>query len=405
MVEVISLCKSALAAPTAIGKQQQVQTQVLSAFAQVRAVLDPLLAPAATVSTAAAKAAATQALALLNQQRSKPVDAPVLRAQIVPFGGLGLAVRRPTLTPVIVPSYDNKAEVLPVAQDRLASPHAPLNDEIINKAKSLDNDYVRIYEFVRNSSRNEWYAGSIKGALGVLRGGAGNDVDQASLLSALLRAAGLDTRYVQGVIEMPLENIAAELGLPASDAAQVPAALTKAGIAFNPVERAGRVAAVQLARIWVSAYVPYTNYRGALVDASGKTWIPLDPFYKSVTTTPSTGLFGRSFTAAALMAEYQARTSNVSFAEFLRLKVGNTASAGGASATWETQRSTSATNALKLDILPNSLPYAVIAVTGESADLPASEQSSALSTTAGAILLSVGHCEGIMQQGWRMRLA
>lgn len=358
-----------------IGKHQQVQAQVLSAFAQVRTVLDPLFVPGAKLSGSETKAVASRALTLLKQQRPRAAQAPVLRAQAVPFGALGFSVRRPVLSPVVVPSYDNKSEVVPVAEDRLATAYAPLNDEIINQAKSLDNDYVQIYEFVRNSIRNEWYAGSIKGAVGVLRSGAGNDVDQASLLSALLRAAGLSTRYVQGVIEMPVERIASELGLPTSEASQVPAALTKAGVAFSPVERKGRVEAVHLSRIWVSVYAPYTNYRGALVDASGKTWIPLDPFYKTVATNASTGLFSRSFTATALMAEYQARTSSISFIEFLRLKVTNALAGAGLPGSWESQRSTSAVQALKLDILPNSLPYPVIAVTREASDLPASEQS------------------------------
>ncbi len=356
-----------------IGRHEKAQSQVLAAFARVQALLDPLFVPNTQIDASRAKTAATQALALLRRQQTRPAEAPILRAQAVPFGGLSLAPRQPVLTPALVPTYETKTETASTAEDNAATAQAPLTDEVIAKAKALGNDYVRIYEFVRNTTRNEWYAGSVKGAVGALRSGAGNDVDQASLLTALLRAAGLNTRYVQGVVEVPLERLASELGLPTADAAFVPAALTKAGLAYSPVVRAGRVAAVQLARTWVSAYVPYTNYRGALVDASGKTWIPLDPFYKTVSFKPSSGLFGRSFTAAALSTEYQSHTSLVPFGEFLRLKTASALNASGSTGTWDSQRNSSANDTLQLDILPNSLPYAVTAVTREAADLPASE--------------------------------
>jgi RHS repeat-associated protein len=356
-----------------VARHEKAEAQVRAAFGRVQAVLDPLFAPGASVSPSQAKAAAAEARALLAQQPGRAADAPILRAQAVPFGGVSLAPRQPVATPAIVPTYETPAETAPTVADHAATPDAPLTDEIVAKARALDNDYVRLYEFVRNGTRNEWYAGSVKGAVGVLRSGAGNDVDQASLLTALLRAAGLNTRYVSGVVEVPVEQIAAQLGLPAADAASVPNALAKAGIAFQPVVKGGRVAAVSLARTWVSAYVPYTNYRGALVDASGKSWIPLDPFHKAVTFSPSTGFFGRSFTAPALSTEFQARTQSTGFAEFLRRKTGNALSSSGGTGTWQTQRNTSAIEPLTLDILPNSLPYAVAAVTREAADLPASE--------------------------------
>ncbi|HEX9770200.1 MAG TPA: hypothetical protein VGA50_13590 [Kiloniellales bacterium] len=62
---------------------------------------------------------------------------------------------------------------------------APLAAEILAKAAELGHDYARIYEFVRHEIDTVWYAGSLKGAVGTLRQGAGNDVDQASLLIVL----------------------------------------------------------------------------------------------------------------------------------------------------------------------------------------------------------------------------
>ncbi|MCU7376085.1 hypothetical protein PEC18_36205 [Paucibacter sp. O1-1] len=367
-----------------VGKHAQARNRVSAALAQVQGLLDPMLVG----GTASAKSAsqplaptgsrqsAEDALAALQKLQTRHRETSILRAQPVPFGGLNLAPRQPVSAPTVVPSYETAGEVTPMPADRDSSAHAPLDEEILARAKALDNDYVRIYEFVRNQTRNEWYAGSVKGALGVLRSGAGNDVDQASLLTALLRAAGLNTRYVQGVVEVPLERLAAELGVPAGDVNAVPLALGKAGVAFSPVVRGGRVAAVQLARTWVSAYVPYTNYRGALVDASGKSWIPLDPYYKSYQYQASPGFFGRSFSAAGLSREFLARTQTGTFADFLRTRLGNalaTAGTGGPAGTWQGQRGVAQSDTLQLDILPNSLPYSVAAVTREGADLPSTE--------------------------------
>jgi hypothetical protein len=46
---------------------------------------------------------------------------------------------------------------------------APLVAEILAKAAELGRDYARIYEFVRHEIDTEWYAGSLKGAVGTLR--------------------------------------------------------------------------------------------------------------------------------------------------------------------------------------------------------------------------------------------
>ena len=32
--------------------------------------------------------------------------------------------------------------------------------------------------------------------------------------------------------------------------------------------------------MWAEAYLPYANYRGALLDAHEKAWVPLDPGFK-----------------------------------------------------------------------------------------------------------------------------
>ena len=73
--------------------------------------------------------------------------------------------------------------------------------EIEELARSLDNDPWKIYEYVHNQIEYQIYEGSLKGATMTLLDQAGNDIDQVSLMIALLRAAGNDTgRYVYGYL-------------------------------------------------------------------------------------------------------------------------------------------------------------------------------------------------------------
>ena len=42
----------------------------------------------------------------------------------------------------------------------------------------------------------------------------------------------------------------------------------------------GGIAAIRVERVWAEAYVPYANYRGAVLDGFEKAWVPLDPGLK-----------------------------------------------------------------------------------------------------------------------------
>ena len=215
----------------------------------------------------------------------------VLRASGLPFRAAGLAARPPVASPVIVPAYLDPLDAGSQAADLAATPEAPLSAEVVAQAAELGYDYVRIFEFVRNEIATEWYGGGMKGAEETLRQGAGNDVDQASLLVALFRAASLPARYVHGVIERPVGELAVELGL--ADPAKVPLALARAGIANRPVVRGGQLAAVEVEHTWVAAHVSYTNYRGAVVDYSGRLWLPFAPALKATTTIAPTRVLRR----------------------------------------------------------------------------------------------------------------
>jgi hypothetical protein len=73
-------------------------------------------------------------------------------------------------------------------------------------AVALGRDLKRIFSFVQKEIRYEPYAGILRGANGTLLARAGNSVDQAVLLSDLLRASSIPVRFVTG----PLDASAAD---------------------------------------------------------------------------------------------------------------------------------------------------------------------------------------------------
>jgi len=74
---------------------------------------------------------------------------------------------------------------------------------LMNLSENLGKDPVRIYEWVRNNVRTEFYYGCHRGAYLTLLERAGNDVDQCALLGALFRAAGYSPLYRLELIKVP----------------------------------------------------------------------------------------------------------------------------------------------------------------------------------------------------------
>ncbi|WP_054692759.1 transglutaminase-like domain-containing protein [Geotalea toluenoxydans] len=137
-----------------------------------------------------------------------------------------------------------------------------------------------IYEWVKNNVETEWYWGAMKGAEETLRQKSGNDADQSALLVALLRASGFPARYVKGTMEFfpGIERAKNLIGL--DDPAKIYTFLQKAGIPVKPVIAAGRIVNLQAEHLWVESYIPYSNYRGAVIDEHGKIWVALDTSIK-----------------------------------------------------------------------------------------------------------------------------
>ncbi|MCG8519638.1 MAG: DUF6531 domain-containing protein [Pseudomonadales bacterium] len=295
-----------------------------------------------------------------------PPHRSIIRASALPYGSLNLATRDPVYEPAITPSYHQGTAPEPTQVDLNSYPQAPLSETILQLAAELDYDPVAIFRFVHNNIEREWYAGAMKGAEGTLTQLSGNAVDQASLLIALLRASSVPARYVHGVVELPIERLQNELGL--TDPLDIARVIRTSGVAAKSVIRGGRIAAMEVEHTWVSAYVPYTNYRGATVDRSGKLWLPLDPSNKSyITSAPAGVLADMESQLDALEQQYLQQLAVESPLDTIRGEVTDHLVTQGLE--YAEQLGGRQIRSDALDYLPNSLTIPVIAVTSEEVEL------------------------------------
>ncbi|MEZ5330525.1 MAG: transglutaminase-like domain-containing protein [Thermoanaerobaculia bacterium] len=329
-----------------------------------RASIRPLLGERApTGATAEDSLGRALATAL---ERDSAVPRPVLECAPLSQAAPG-AAELPD-DPSVTPSYADPEADPAVSEDLEGGPEAPLSEAILAQAEALDWDYVRIFEFVRNEIETEWYAGSQKGAEETLRQRAGNDVDQASLLLALCRASQLPGRYVHGVVELPVGRIASTLGITGSD--EVLKALARAGVAHRPVVEGGQIVAVEVEQTWVTVFAPYANYRGAVVDLSGRSWIPLAPALTEVESVPATGVLEEmGLDVGQLVEEHLAGDRDRLPLERLRTTV-ESFLASGAGGTYADQLARRSVVEQRAQLLPSTLPARVVTVFEETATLP-----------------------------------
>ncbi|MBK8741297.1 MAG: putative Ig domain-containing protein [Betaproteobacteria bacterium] len=81
-----------------------------------------------------------------------------------------------------------------------ADPADPADPRVQALAATLGSSPAQIHSYLRDQVGIDIYAGSLRGARGVLAGMSGNALDRASLAIALLRAAGFSARYAQGTL-------------------------------------------------------------------------------------------------------------------------------------------------------------------------------------------------------------
>jgi YD repeat-containing protein len=178
----------------------------------------------------------------------------------------------------------------PVVADTQPTQDAQSTDPlIVAKAKGLNNDPIRILGFVHDNIATEIYRGSKKGAVGTLREGRGNDMDQASLLIALLRAAGIPARYETGTVE--LSATAANTYAASESLSSTLSALAAVNNLVKAVSLGqGKGIGVQMTHTWVRAFVPATAYRGVPESEAENTWAYLAPAIKRMSTQAAVDL-------------------------------------------------------------------------------------------------------------------
>ncbi|MFZ6778501.1 transglutaminase domain-containing protein [Undibacterium sp. Ji83W] len=175
----------------------------------------------------------------------------------------------------------------PAAADLAAAEEIQLTSEIQSLAASLQNNPVAIYNYVRNNIKYKVGYGSLQGAAQTLQAKSGNDIDAASLLIALNRAAGIPSRYVYGTVEIPTQRLLNWLHVDNVSAAQ--SLLSQAGVPNKAIIQGAQVTAIQVEHVWVEAYVDASPSRGAR-NNTASTWLPLDPSFKQLTSQSALNL-------------------------------------------------------------------------------------------------------------------
>ncbi len=137
------------------------------------------------------------------------------------------------------------------------------DQDMLAQAAQLGQDPLRLFEYARLLGY-ESYRGSLRGTRGTLWSRAGNSLDQASLLIAMLRASGVPARYRHGTLPTALVHqlILSMFPSPLGVAGHIPAGTAVSDPVSDP-----RLLAETADHWWVEAYLP------------GLGWVDLDPTF------------------------------------------------------------------------------------------------------------------------------
>lgn len=155
-----------------------------------------------------------------------------------------------------------------------------LTDDVKALADELKTP-LNVYSYIKNKVNYECYSGSRKGAVATFESNAGNDVDQASLLIAMLRYLKYPAKYVTGKAVIDA-NQAMKL-TSAEDIKSAGTILASSGRPVTALITGGKTVGFVVEQTWVEAYVPYTDYRGAGNNSGDKMWVALDTSVKEYT--------------------------------------------------------------------------------------------------------------------------
>lgn len=242
-------------------------------------------------------------------------------------------------------------------------------DDIIDLADQLDHSPVKIYEYMKDNFEFEPYLGSRKGSHVTLIHRSGNDYDIASLLIALLRVSDIPARYATGIVEMPPDRAENWLGI--EDGIKAVSILYHVGMEAIGVSDGDQIVAIQCRRVWVEAYIPYTNYRGIRKDETGKMWVPLDCAFKQYDYQAGIDIPKEmAFDAKAFIDDYISTFHDDSPVELFKQKIVDYLAVHYPGLAYEKILRTKAIHLENLGLIPGSLPYKLVAKDGEFAEIP-----------------------------------
>ncbi|MBI1297674.1 hypothetical protein GC175_22280 [bacterium] len=178
---------------------------------------------------------------------------------------------------------------VPAATVQASAEADPFDVDILWFSAKFQQDPLSAFEAVQ-AMAYEPYRGSLRGTRGTLWSNGGNSLDQATLLIAMLRAAGIPARYKQGTLtEADAKTLlASAFPTPAGVAGYRPASVTAA----DPVNDPDLVAIAQ-DHWWVEANLP------------GQGWTSLDPSFPGAAVGDSFAGGGQYDGVAAVPAAMQ----------------------------------------------------------------------------------------------------
>lgn len=151
------------------------------------------------------------------------------------------------------------------------------------KATELENNPVKILDFVRNRFEFLPTFGAAQSAEQMMLNRRGNAADTSTVLIALLRAAQIPARYVYGTVQLPSERVQNWLGNVSSPNLALEL-MQRGGIPASGVVSGGRIASIRFAHVWVEAYVDNAPSRGS-VNRAAHEWVPMDASFRQYTYT------------------------------------------------------------------------------------------------------------------------
>lgn len=177
-----------------------------------------------------------------------------------------------------------------------------LSEEIMELTDKLGTP-LEVYNYIKNTIKYSNYTGCRKGAIATFDSNSGNDVDQASLLVSMLRYLGYQAGYKTGIIKLTEE---AALNLTgASDLKSAANILAAMGTEAALVSVNGVPSYIKFKHTWVSAYIPYTDYRGAGKADGDYIWLDMDTSIKEYEDCTSLyEIFKENFTGYEALEEY-----------------------------------------------------------------------------------------------------